>query len=181
MTERDEYVPPAKQCILCETAAVDPSAATPLCETHREQATADTSDAPTTDDDAADAAPDDESHHAHDHAHADADSSPWASVDWNTAATDTYPDTLLDREQWMGRLAGEKTTFSPWGDRDHPEADVDTDARYKWGLSANYVDGHTVAIAEDDPRLGGRVFIQQDADPFAFVDDDDVRYPETDG
>ena len=79
----------------------------------------------------------------------------------------------------MGRLADSKQPFSPWADRDHPEADADDDARFKWGLSENYVDGETVAIAEDDQRLDGRVFIQRETDPFAFVDGDDVRDPET--
>jgi hypothetical protein len=85
----------------------------------------------------------------------------------------------LEREQWMGQLAGEKMPFSPWADRDHPDADEDSDARYKWGLAENYVDGETVAMAETDPRLGGRIFIQRDPDPFAFVDGDDVRCPKT--
>lgn len=103
----------------------------------------------------------------------------WGDVDFSTSRSDSYPPALVEREQWMGRLEGEKLPFSPWGDRDHPEADADTDARYKWGLSENYVDGETVAIAEDDPRLGGRIFIQQDDDGLAFVDGDDVRDPET--
>jgi hypothetical protein len=53
------------------------------------------------------------------------------------------------------------------------------DARYKWGHGGHYVDGDTVAKAEVDPRLDGRVFLQRDRDPFAFVDGDDVRDPET--
>jgi|APHM01.1.fsa_nt_gi hypothetical protein len=76
----------------------------------------------------------------------------------------------------MGRLAGENMPFAPWADRDHP--DPDADARYNWGLSQNYVDGETVALAEADPQLDGRVFFQQESDPFAFVDGDDVRDPE---
>jgi primase-polymerase (primpol)-like protein len=51
--------------------------------------------------------------------------------------------------------------------------------RYKWVLSENYVDGKTVARAEVDPRLDGRVFIQLETDPFVFVDGDDVRCPES--
>lgn len=34
-------------------------------------------------------------------------------------------------------------------------------------------------MAEDDPRLDGRAFLQQPEDPFAYVDGDDVRDPET--
>ena len=103
----------------------------------------------------------------------------WADVDFTETASDTYPPTLLDREQWMGRLDGEKRPFAPWGDADHPDADPEKDARYKWGLAENYTTGEKVGMAEDDPRLGGRIFIQRDADPFAFVDGDDVRDPET--
>jgi len=58
-------------------------------------------------------------------------------------------------------------------------AECDHDARYKWGHTGHYVDGETVDMAEDDPRLDGRVFIQRDRDPFVFVDGDDVRCPET--
>ena len=103
----------------------------------------------------------------------------WGDAEFSTTEPDTYPPELLEREQWMGRLAGEKLPFSPWGDRDHPEAGPEEDARYKWGLEENYTDGETVALGEDDHRLGGRVFIQRDADPYAFVDGDDVRDPDT--
>jgi DNA-binding transcriptional ArsR family regulator len=58
-------------------------------------------------------------------------------------------------------------------------AECDHDARFKWGHTEHYVDGETVDMAEDDPRLDGRVFIQQDSDRFVFVDGDDVRCPET--
>ncbi|MEF8882155.1 MAG: hypothetical protein V5A34_06505, partial [Halapricum sp.] len=103
----------------------------------------------------------------------------WGEVDFSDTTRDTYPPELLDVEQWMGRLDGKKMPFSPWADRDYPEADPDDDARYKWGLRENYADGDTVAMAEDDPRLDGRVFIQREEDPYAFVDGDDVRDPET--
>jgi len=101
----------------------------------------------------------------------------WESADFATTETDTYPPELLGVEQWMGRKG--KLPFAPWGDRDHPDADAETDARWKWGLSEHYVDGETVALAEEDHRLDGRVFIQRESDPYAFVDGDDVRDPET--
>ncbi|WP_066417047.1 hypothetical protein [Halorubrum aethiopicum] len=101
----------------------------------------------------------------------------WQDAEFSEGATDEYPPELLEREQWMGHR--EKLPFAPWADRDHPEADPEDDARFKWGLEENYVDGETVAIAEDDPRLDGRVFLQQHDDPYAFVDGDDVRDPET--
>jgi hypothetical protein len=157
----DDYVPPAKRCTVCDRPAVDPTSNAPVCATHHEQI---------------DTASDGDTG---DHAVEDADTSGWGGVAFDAITPDTYPDALLTREQWMGQLAGEKMPFAPWGDRDHPDAAPDADARYKWGLSENYTDGDTVALAEDDPRLDGRVFIQQESDPFAFVDGDDVRDPET--
>jgi|APHM01.1.fsa_nt_gi hypothetical protein len=103
----------------------------------------------------------------------------WGSVDFSSTDSGVYPPAHLNREQWMGRLEGEKLPFSPWGDADAGDVDPDTDARYKWGLRSNYATGHEIAIAESDPRLGGRIFIQRESDPFAFVDGDDVRDPDT--
>ncbi|QLD88310.1 hypothetical protein HWV07_04380 [Natronomonas salina] len=88
-----------------------------------------------------------------------------------------WPTELLEREQWMGHV--DKKPFAPWGDRDHPDADSDEDARWKWGITDLYRDGETVALAEDDHRLDGRAFLQQESDPYAYVDGDDVRCPET--
>ncbi|WP_232703505.1 hypothetical protein [Halobacterium wangiae] len=101
----------------------------------------------------------------------------WEAADFATPTSGTWPAELLEREQWMGHVA--KKPFAPWADRDHPEADVDEDARWKWRLTENYVDGETVALAEDDPRLDGRAFLQQPDDPYVYVDGDDVRDPET--
>lgn len=63
--------------------------------------------------------------------------------------------------------------------RDGTTGECDHEARFKWGHSGHYVDDETVALAEDDPRLDGRVFIQQEDDPYGFVDGDDLRCPET--
>jgi hypothetical protein len=101
----------------------------------------------------------------------------WGDADFTTTDPDTYPPTLLDRERWMGRKG--KLPFAPWGDKEPDDADPDDSPRWEWGRSENYVDGETVALAEDDPRLDGRVFLQQEADPFAHVDGDDVRDPDT--
>lgn len=90
------------------------------------------------------------------------------------------PPALDDRWQWMAHKHGEKTPFAPWADEDHPEAEPEKDARYKWGLAENYTDSETVAEwVEKDPRLAGRVFIQRESDPLLFVDGDDVRDPDT--
>jgi hypothetical protein len=101
----------------------------------------------------------------------------WDAVEWANPETDTYPSELVEREQWMGH--SEKKPFAPWADKDHPEAGADEDARWKWGLEDNYVDGETVAMGEVDPRVDGRAFLQQHDDPFAYVDGDAVRDPET--
>ncbi|WP_324757054.1 hypothetical protein [Haloarcula montana] len=111
----------------------------------------------------------------------------WNGADWADPEADVYPPALLDREQWMGHQ--EKKPFAPWADRDAPAecsedghdtaATCDCDARYKWGYEGNYLDGEGIAMAEVDPRLDGRAFLQQPEDPFAYVDGDDVRNPET--
>jgi hypothetical protein len=101
----------------------------------------------------------------------------FADADFTTPEGGVWPPALLEREQWMGHV--EKKPFAPWADRDHPEADPDEDARWKWGLTENYVDGETIAIAEDDHRLDGRAFLQREHDPVAYVDGDDVLDSET--
>jgi len=109
--------------------------------------------------------------------HAPVEAGAWGEADFTAPQPGRWPAELLEREQWMGHA--DKRPFAPWADRNHPEADFDEDARWKWGLPENYADGETVAMAEVDPRLDGRVFLQQADDPYAFVDGDDVRCPET--
>ena len=58
-------------------------------------------------------------------------------------------------------------------------AECGHDARYKWGNEAFYRSMQKVAMAEVDPQVDGRVFIQQPDDPYFFIDGDDVRCPET--
>ncbi|WP_230458842.1 hypothetical protein [Haloarcula sp. K1] len=111
----------------------------------------------------------------------------WSDADWTDPEADIYPPALLDREQWMGHQ--DKKPFAPWADADAPAecgedghdtaATCDCDARYKWGYDGNYLDGEGIAMAEVDPRLDGRAFLQQPEDPFAYVDGDDIRDPET--
>ncbi|SEJ83517.1 hypothetical protein SAMN05192553_1301, partial [Cyclobacterium xiamenense] len=106
------------------------------------------------------------------------DADTWGGVDFTTTEPDTYPPGIDELEKWMGAVG--KQAFAPWADRDHPEAESEKDARWKWGLEANYADGPTVdAWIERDPRLDGRAFIQRESDPYAFVDGDDVRDPDT--
>jgi len=179
-----EDVPPARQCTMCDREAVDPTRSGALCEAHL--------DALDDDDETAepeggfrDANPGGEPSETDENGDTDGDAprateptpGAWSDADFSTTTADTYPPTLLEREQWMGRQ--EKLPFAPWGDADPDDADPDDSPRYEWGRTENYLDGDDVALAEDDPRLDGRVFLQQDADPFAFVDGDDVRCPET--
>jgi len=117
------------------------------------------------------------SSHPDSRVNADSDVDGWGDAEFADPASGVWPEELLECEQWMGHVG--KKPFAPWGDRDHPEADPDEDARWKWGLSENYVDGETVAMAEIDGRLDGRAFLQQPDDPYAYVDGDDVRDPET--
>jgi len=115
----------------------------------------------------------------------------WADCDFQTPESGVYPSDLLDRQQWMGRFG--KLPFAPWGDQNAPaecnrsdcpadyadEPECECDARFKWSHEPLYVDGETVAMAEEDERLDGRVFIQTDDDPYGFIDGDNVRCPET--
>jgi len=46
----------------------------------------------------------------------------WGDADFSIVEPGTYPPELLNRESWMGQLAGEKLPFAPWGNADHPMA-----------------------------------------------------------
>ena len=101
----------------------------------------------------------------------------WEDADFANPETDVYSPERLKRRQWMGHV--EKQPFAPWGDRDHPDCPTGEDARWKWSITENYTDGETIAIAEDDHRLDGRVFLQQTDGPYAYVDADNAVCPET--
>ncbi|EMA53860.1 hypothetical protein C451_08775 [Halococcus thailandensis JCM 13552] len=74
----------------------------------------------------------------------------------------------------------QKRPFAPWGENDHPEADDDTDARWKWSLEANYVTGGKLeSELEQSSSIEHRAFIQQVDDPIAHVDFDDVIDPDS--
>jgi hypothetical protein len=104
---------------------------------------------------------------------------PWADRDAPVACTkdtctehdpdDTTEDVIADCEDCQRHQNDDNLTC----------ADCGHDARWKWGHTENYADGETIAMAEVDPRLDGRAFLQQPDDPFAYVDGDDVRDPET--
>ena len=113
----------------------------------------------------------------------DLDATAWGEAAAGTAVDgDTYPDEWGERDRWMTHTHGDKKPFAPWADADHPEADPDDDARWKWGLPENYADLATAREwAEKHPKLGGVTYLlgETEIEPFAFVDGDDVRCPET--
>lgn len=121
----------------------------------------------------------------------------WSDVEFATPETGVWAPAQQTFDQWMCREGG-KNPYSPWTDADapvecnHSDHDEPTTcdecnhhAGYKWGSegSSEYVHGeHDTARewAEMDPTLSSDlVFIQRESDPFAFVDGDDVRDPET--
>ena len=64
-------------------------------------------------------------------------------------------------------------------DGDTTTADCGHSARYKWGWDGNYRGFEKAKMTALEADVGGLVFIQREADPFVFVDGDDVRDPET--
>jgi P4 family phage/plasmid primase-like protien len=117
------------------------------------------------------------------------DGQPWDDADWQNPNSGQWPDALLDREQWMGQLKGDKQPFAPWGDEDAPApcskaghdtaATCECDARFKWGYEEHYLTGEKIEMAHLYDEIEGRAFLQQEEDPFSFVDGDDVRCPKT--
>lgn len=119
--------------------------------------------------------------------------SDWRQVSWSTPEQEIWPSEWTDSEQWMGHTAGDKQPFAPWGDRDaevrcgkheNPTrcCDCDHDARYKWGYKGNWTTFEQARKWDEmDAGIAGLTYLLDEADsePFAFVDGDDVRDPET--
>jgi hypothetical protein len=130
------------------------------------------------------------------------------AVSFDATVPDRWPAALLATPAWMLRKVG-KSPWSPWTDPDAPVlctpcsedhdsrdgdsavrcSECDHSARYKWGpkgaLDESREHVHTDAATALDWRdkhpqaRDDLVFIQSPDDPFAFVDLDDVRCPET--
>jgi hypothetical protein len=108
--------------------------------------------------------------------------------DWSFDAPErgVWPDDVWERTQWMCRR--EKMPWAPWGDEDDPApcnkhgvpaSECGCDARWKWGWAEHYRDGEAARDAAMwASEVDGICFLQQDEDPFIFVDGDDVRDPE---
>jgi hypothetical protein len=121
----------------------------------------------------------------------------WANAGFSSPESDIWPPAHTEHDSWMLRKDG-KSPWAPWTDPDAPvactrpehetettAAECDHSARFKWGSDGSEEFVH----ADVDTALDWRekhpeasedlVFIQSDADPFGFVDGDDVRCPET--
>lgn len=114
----------------------------------------------------------------------------WSGAGWASPQSAKYPPEWLEREQWMMRKQGDKTPYAPWTTPDAPapcdKHDMPTtcnecsdSARFKWGWSGNYRSGEKAEMAEIDPQIAGRVYIQREDTRYFFVDGDDVRCPES--
>ena len=111
----------------------------------------------------------------------------YADADWQNPESDVWAEPWLDEEFWMA--AKGKMPFAPWGDANHPEGNDDTDSRYQWSITDNWTTKeHVDEWVEKDPSLDGYTVLLEkeddpytdDPDPYAYVDGDDVRCPETD-
>jgi hypothetical protein len=123
----------------------------------------------------------------------------WADVAFEDPSLRTWAPAQIERDQWMCR-SDSKAPYAPWTDsdapvecgRDHEDREgtvrcstCDHGAGYKWGSdgSREYVHtDHDTAREWSgmDPSLSSDLaYIQYDEDPFAFVDGDDVRDPDT--
>jgi len=111
----------------------------------------------------------------------------WEEATFGDTTPGVYPPEMVDYDGWMTHK-GDKLPYAPWTDPDAPAPcskhgttadECDCSARYKWGWESNRRPFEKAHMALDDGRLEGLVFIQTEADPFVFVDGDDVRCPET--
>jgi len=121
----------------------------------------------------------------------------WADIDFATIDPQTWPPAQTEHDAWMCRT-DTKAPYAPWtdpdapvecshGDHDEPTTcdACDHHAGYKWGSEGSHEHVHAdYATAREwsdkVPSLSSDLaFIQREADPFAFVDGDDVRDPET--
>lgn len=86
------------------------------------------------------------------------------------------PDGMFEREKWLVATDEQKRGRAPWVTGENDEGDK---LEYKWGREANWRSGSDVEMVLEDPRFDYPVFIQSPDDPYAHIDGDDVRDPET--
>lgn len=98
----------------------------------------------------------------------------WEEAGFDDPTAGVYPPEMTEYDGWMVR--GED--FPPYGRDKAPFAPWNESA--KWGNEENRTTfADTLEWHETHPKSDGLVFIQTEADPFVFVDGDDVRCPET--
>jgi hypothetical protein len=95
-------------------------------------------------------------------------------ADYSITEGETHQPQLADTASWMVRgkqyppRNREKAPFAPWNQA------------AQWGDEENRTTFETAKEwDETDPRSDGLAFIHTESDPFAFIDGDDVRCPET--
>ena len=115
----------------------------------------------------------------------------WEKADFSTTTAGVYPPEHREYDAWMMyRLVdGRKQAYAPWGDENAPAecrktghttaAECGCDARWKWGHEPNRNSFEKAKMSLPDDRFEGLAYIQTEADPFVFVDGDDVRDPDT--
>lgn len=124
----------------------------------------------------------------------------WHDADFRNPESEVWPSDWKNDERWMARSG--KRPFAPWGDQNDAEipctcAGTDAhncdecdecDARWKWSNAKLWTTlDQAVTAAEIHPRTNGVVTIidshdgeyTDTGDPYAFVDGDDVRCPDT--
>jgi|APHM01.1.fsa_nt_gi hypothetical protein len=141
--------------------------------------------------------PDTESHEETTARPASLDTYTHASFASDDLARDEWPAAHRDVDAWMCRKDG-KAPWAPWADDDAPVECTHSDhneptpcdrcrhsAKYRWGSDGSPEHVHAAYPTAREWRdkhpeaRGDLAFIQREADPFVFVDGDDVRDPET--
>ncbi|MUW14788.1 hypothetical protein GJ633_09015 [Halorubrum sp. CBA1125] len=121
----------------------------------------------------------------------------WGELDFSRIDRERWAPAQIERDAWMCRKES-KAPYAPWTDADAPVecnhedhgetttcAECSHHAGYKWGSDGSREHVHTDHETAREwagmvPSLSSDlVYIQREADPFAFVDGDDVRDPET--
>lgn len=163
-------VPPGRQCTLprCEREAVDPTRAGSLCAQHFPADSDDDTESASKEDEVGDQSPGTEANES------GSQNEVWDGADFTVPEANVWPPAWEKRGFWMARR--DKMPWAPWN------------GSWKWSNTENWADKATVdEWVESDPRVDGHVAILErednpytdDPDPFAFIDGDDVRCPES--
>jgi hypothetical protein len=192
-----EFVPPGERCTMCDSRALNPTDAHPLCESHAARLngdnseTEDTAEAESGDVDGGEAGSSDDQDQA---------PSPGAPLCDGVArvAETTYPPTVKQRDIWVNWILdadGRKLPVAPWLNghaypakwsedlptEERPETDFETANRWA-EFDHTHNDLATPPDAQSD-SLGTGIILPpvetERADRLTLIDWDDVRDPET--